>query len=87
MRITVQLTKDATPQARSPRSRGARRSVLTWLDKPLTPVHENTNDPVLASFFEITVDDPAEAQQVLHRLQTDPAVDGAYIKPDDELPM
>ena len=87
MRITVQLTKNATLQLRSPRSRGAKRSVLAWVDQPLTPVHANTQDPTLASFFEITEDDPAEAKRLLQRLQADPAVDGAYIKPDDELPM
>jgi hypothetical protein len=87
MRITVQLKKDAASHGRSSRSRGAKRSVLAWLDRPLTRVHENTHDPALASFYEITVDDPAEAKRLLHRLQEDPAVDGAYIKPDDEPPM
>jgi hypothetical protein len=60
--------------------------VLTWLEYRLTPVHANTGDPELASFFEITLEDPAEAARVVSRLQTDPAVTGAYIKPEDALP-
>jgi hypothetical protein len=50
-------------------------------------VHANTTDPALAAFFEIAVDDPAEATRLVERLQKDPAVAGAYIKPDDEFPM
>ncbi len=86
MRITVHLTPDATRLVRSPRSRSAKRAVLAWLDAPLTPVHADTSDRTLAAFFEITVDDPAEATRLVERLLADPAVDGAYIKPDDELP-
>jgi hypothetical protein len=87
MRITVQLTKKATEQLRSHGSSGSKRGVLAWLETPLTPLHAKTADPALASFFEIAVDDPAEAKRIVQRLQKDPAVDAAYIKPDDELPM
>jgi hypothetical protein len=87
MRITVQLTIEATKEMRSRGSGGAKRSVLPWLDAPLNPVHAKTADQALASFFEIEIDDPAEAKRLVRRLQTDPAVDAAYIKPDDELPM
>jgi hypothetical protein len=83
MRITVQLNPEASARARS---RSSAKRVLDWLNAPLTPVHANTTDPALAAFFEITVDDPAEATRLVERLQKDPAVDGAYIKPDDELP-
>lgn len=86
MRIVVHLTQEATQQIRSPRSRSAKRDVLGWLDEALTPMHAKTSDPALASFFEVTIDDPAEAARLVQQLQTDPAVDGAYIKPDDELP-
>ena len=87
MRITVHLTPDATDAVRAPRTRSAKRAVLAWLDAPLTPIHDRTSDRTLAAFFEIIVDDPAEATRLVERLQADPAVDGAYIKPDDELPM
>jgi hypothetical protein len=87
MRVTVQLTKEATKKVRSQGSSGAKRSVLPWLDAPLNPVHTKIADPALASFFEIEIDDPAEAKRLVQRLLADHAVDAAYIKPDDELPM
>jgi hypothetical protein len=87
MRIVVHLTPEATAVARAPRARGAKRAVLAWLDAPLRPMHSRTSDPALAAFFEIDVHDPAEVARLLERLQADPAVDGAYTKPDDELPM
>lgn len=87
MRIVVHLTPEAAEVARAPRARGAKRAVLAWLEPPLTPMHAATSDPTLAAFFEIEVNDPAEAARLLERLQADPAVDGAYTKPDDELPM
>jgi hypothetical protein len=84
MRITVQLTTQATEQMR--KARGAKRGVLDWLHQRLTPIHTTTDDPELASFYEIVIDDPNEATRLLKRLQADAAVRGAYIKPDDELP-
>jgi hypothetical protein len=87
MRIVVHLTPEATDVARATRARGAKRGVLAWVEAPLTPVHTGTADPTLAAFYEIEVDDPAEATRLVERLQADPAVDGAYIKPDDEYPM
>ena len=86
MRITIQLTPEAAQAVRSPRSLGKKKSVLKWLKQPLRAVHAKTDDPLLAPFFEITIDDPAEATRVVERLQTDPAVNGAYIKPDEALP-
>jgi hypothetical protein len=87
MRIVVHLTPEATDVVRAPRTRGAERDVLAWLETPLTPVHSGTSDSTLAAFFEIEVNDPADATRLLERLRADPAVDGAYVKPDDELPM
>jgi hypothetical protein len=85
MRITLQLTPEATREMRL-RSREAKRRPLTWLERPPTPVHPNTDDPELASFFEIMVEDSAEAARLVRQLQADPAVTGAYVKPDDALP-
>jgi hypothetical protein len=84
MRIVVQL-KSGTAPGRPSRARGA-RPVLPWLDRALTPMHAGTTDPTLASFYEIEVDDPAEADRLIGRLLNDPSIDAAYVKPDDELP-
>ena len=86
MRIVVQLTPAATKELRAPGARHGHRHVLAWLQEPLTPMHPQTTDPSLASFFEVHVSDPAAASRLAERLQGDPAVDAAYVKPDDELP-
>ena len=85
MRITVQLTADATRGARGA-SPAKRRGVLPWLGDRLNRVHPDTADPALASFFSIDVPDRHEAAILLDRLLADPAVTAAYIKPDDEAP-
>jgi hypothetical protein len=84
MRVTLQLTPTAAKRARAPRTRSAGGPVLSWLTRRLQPVHPTTGDPTLATFFTIEVDDPKEAVELVERLLKDPAVDGAYIKPDDE---
>lgn len=85
MRITVQLTADATRRVRGT-ARAKRGAVLSWLRQPLDRVHPETSDPALASFFAIDVDDRQEALKLLDRLLEDSAVEAAYIKPDDEPP-
>ena len=87
MRIVVHLTPEATAAARDPRRAGAKRAVLAWLDAPVTPMHPGTSDPTLAAFCQIEMDDPGKVPGLLERLLADPAVDGAYVKPEDELPM
>ncbi len=84
MRVTLQLTPASAKRVRAPRTRSAGSPVLPWLTRPLQPVHPTTGDPTLATFFMIEVDDPKEAMELVERLLKDSAVDGAYIKPDDE---
>lgn len=85
MRITVQLTADATRRVRgAPPDK--RHAVLQWLLQPLDRLHPDTSDPALASFFAIEVADSREAAGLVDRLLADSAVEAAYIKPDDELP-
>jgi hypothetical protein len=85
MRVTLQLTPAAARRAREPRARSAVRSVLPWLTQSLEPIHPDTNDPDLATFFTIDVADAREAAALVKRLCEDPSVEGAYIKPADEL--
>ena len=85
MRITVQLTADATRRVRGT-SRAKRDGVLSWLRHTLDRVHPDTSDPALASFFAIEVRDHQEASKLVDRLLEDSAVEAAYIKPDDEPP-
>ena len=85
MRVTLQLTPAAAKRARATRTRSATSHVLPWLKHTLQPVHPTTHDSTLATFFTVEVDDPARAAKLVERLLKDPSVDGAYIKPDDEL--
>jgi hypothetical protein len=86
MRIVLQLSRKAARQLRAPRTRAATSRPLAWVDRSITAVHSGTTDPLLESFFEIIMDDPDEASHLVQRLQQDPAVEAAYIKPDDEMP-
>jgi hypothetical protein len=85
MRVTLQLTPAAAMRVREPRDRSAARTVLPWLTHPLAPIHPGTSDQDLATFFTIEVADAREAAALVKRLCEDPSVEGAYIKPADEL--
>jgi len=56
------------------------------LELALEPMHLETNDPVLQSYFIVEVPDSVTAQRVIERLQQSPAIEAAYVKPPDELP-
>jgi hypothetical protein len=85
MRIVVQLKPDAARQARD-LSRGVRERPLDWLSHSLTPLHPRSSGTTLDTFFALDVTDPHEGDRLLEKLRRDPAVDAAYVKPDDELP-
>lgn len=85
MRITLQLTPEATERARSTRSRGGHASG-SLLGRALVPIHPTTTDASLSRFFSMDVDNQAEASKLVARLLKDPNVEAAYIKPDDEPP-
>ena len=52
----------------------------------LEPVHPRTKDPSLASYFTVEVPDEGTANKIIEHLKLCKEVDGAYIKPSDELP-
>lgn len=52
----------------------------------LEPMHPGAEEPHLASYFTVEVQDPATAEQVIARLKHCHAVEAAYLKPPDELP-
>lgn len=54
---------------------------FTW-----EPMHRDTEDPYLQSYFVVEVPDNATAQRVIDRLRQSEAVVAAYVKPPDELP-
>lgn len=52
----------------------------------LEPIHPGTDDPLLAPYFRVAVDDPSQSPRVINRLLRLNAVEAAYEKPADELP-
>lgn len=52
----------------------------------LEPMHRDTDDPNLQSYFIVEVPGHATAQRVIDRLRQSEAVKAAYVKPPDELP-
>lgn len=83
MRVTLQLTPAAAQRVHS-RTRSLESGPLPWLEHHLVATHPDTSDPALATFFTIDVEDGSAAAGLLQRLRHDPAVQAAYIKPDDE---
>lgn len=86
MRITVQLSSSVSQRVRGGPRPAAAAALFPWLHHPLHPVHPDETDLLLESFYAVDVADRDEAARVLTRLQNDPSVEAAYIKPDDELP-
>lgn len=52
----------------------------------LKPMHRDTNDPNLKSYFTVEVQDDVAAKRVVSCLQQVKVVTAAYIKPFDEPP-
>jgi hypothetical protein len=90
MQVTVQVSADvarALHQQGPPtaESEGLLRITETF-GLMLEPMHHDTDDPNLQSYFIVRVPDHATAQRVIDRLQQTVAVEAAYVKPPDELP-
>lgn len=63
------------------------QSQLEELGVALRPVHPGTDDPLLAPYFAVEVEDDEElVEQVLAVLRHSPVVEAAYTKPAAELP-
>jgi hypothetical protein len=63
------------------------RRRLDELGVSLQPVHQGEDDPLLSPHFTVQMPDDEElAARVLAVLEESAAVEGAYVKPLDELP-
>ena len=90
VRITVQVSPEVARALhhRAPAtavSQGIAR-VLESLSVPLEPLHPDTDDEILSSYFAADVPDATAAQAVISQLRPLPGVQAAYVKPPDELP-
>lgn len=91
MQITVKLTPDVARQL-GPRVSAADATGLVVGMKPeeagfeVKPLHPGSDDPELGSYYTVDVEDDEQAGRVLDQLRSSSLVDGAYVKPADELP-
>ena len=88
MLITVQTTAAtrATRGGSATTEPQTLRELADELGVGFRALHPGTDDPTLGRFFTVEVPDAAEAQRVVARLLTSPAIAAAYVKPPDELP-
>jgi hypothetical protein len=60
--------------------------IVEALGVALEPLHPNTIDPDLSSYFLVNAPDLETAQRVIDRLQRSGKIEAAYIKPPDAPP-
>lgn len=53
----------------------------------LKPMHPGVNDQELARYFTVEVPDAKTAESVIARLRNSQAIETAYLKPSDALPL
>jgi hypothetical protein len=90
MQVTIQVSPDVarTIHQRVPptaESEELLRMIETF-GLTLEPMHRDTDDPNLQSYFMVAVPDNTTAQRVMDCLQQLEAVKATYVKPPDELP-
>lgn len=54
--------------------------------RTLEPMHRDTDNPNLQSYFTVEVPDRATAELTIDRLRQITGIEAAYVKPSDELP-
>jgi hypothetical protein len=78
----VEITTQLAPEAAEPEL----RDLADEFGLSVRPLHAGTSDPVLGSYYIVSVPDASMARQVLDRLRQSPAVNAAYLKPPDAMP-
>jgi hypothetical protein len=91
MQIVLVVTPENAPalhgQATPTQATKSLTDVVTTAGYALEPLHPNPETPALAVYFTIAVPDESTANRLIADFLQNPAVDGAYVKPVDELPM
>ena len=90
MQITVIVAFDAAQalhkrDLHSAESKGLLK-IAESLGVTLNPMHSGTKDPNLIRYFTVEAVDNQSAMKVIECLKRSAAVEGAYLKPGDELP-
>ncbi len=91
MQITLKLSEDVVRRLGSKLARERATETVLGMSPAearlqILPLHPDTNDPNLSTFYTVEVADEAQAEQTLNRLRSSALVEAAYVKPADELP-
>ncbi|HYR85179.1 MAG TPA: hypothetical protein VE422_13935 [Terriglobia bacterium] len=90
MDVIVQLSRDAARvlQKRGPSTTETEevRRVLQEIGVDLQPLHPESGDPTLDTYFYVRVPDEAAARRVLDAVRSCRAVTAAYLKPPEGPP-
>ena len=89
MQVTVKTLAGAARALRQGPPTAESETILRVIEAfglTLEPMHRDTDNPSLQSYFVLEVPDDATAQRVMDRLRQSEAVEAAYVKPPDELP-
>jgi hypothetical protein len=83
--IVVKVTRDAAIPGTSA-SRGV-HSCAAALGISLKPLHPNSSDPELTSYYSAQIADPTVIANITEQLRNCDGVEGAYAKPTGEVPF
>ena len=86
VQVTVEVARVLQNQSDPTPSSDELVAVLEELEITLEPLHPNTGDPVLITFYTVDVVDADTAEKVINRLLLSEAIEAAYIKPPAEPP-
>jgi hypothetical protein len=90
MQVTVQVSTDVAralnKQGPSNANSQALLRTIEAFGLALEPIHRDTDDSNLRSYFTVKVQDHATAQRIIDRLRQLGAIKAAYVKPPDGLP-
>ena len=79
--ITVQVKPETTRRGASALDDLARELGIAF-----QPMHPDTDDSTLRTYFTVDVPNAASAERVAARLRDSPAIAAAYVKPPDAMP-
>lgn len=86
MQVTIQLTEQAARALQQHRAIPELGRLANRLGVILQPLHPQSPDRALMTFFSAEVPDAGTAQRVISRLLRSPHVTAAYLKPADAPP-
>ena len=84
VQVTLEVARVLQNQSEPTPSSEELISVLEELEITLEPIHPDTGDPLLVTFFTVDVLDSDTAEKVINRLLLSEAIEAAYLKPPAE---